>query len=51
MSVIIGKGWMAIHFDPHERLQVLVRYSDTLSAEQRNEIKNAPDDAVNPHRD
>jgi hypothetical protein len=46
MSVIIGDGWRATHFDPHERWQVLVRYSDMLSAEQRDQIKNAPDNAV-----
>jgi hypothetical protein len=43
---IIGDGWKATYFDPHERWQVLVRYSDMLSAEQRDQIKNAPDNAV-----
>ena len=45
-AILYGPDWKAVHFDPHERWTALLRYSDMLTAEQREKIKKAPDDAV-----
>jgi hypothetical protein len=45
-ATLSGRGWRSAHFDSHERWMVLVRYSDMLSSEQRDTIKNAPEGSV-----
>ena len=39
-------GYFSVYINPHERREALDVCSDVLSAEQRDEIKNAPDNAV-----
>jgi hypothetical protein len=46
MSTTIGQDWKAAYFDPRERRQASVKYSNMLSARQRDQIKNAHQDAV-----